>query len=60
MLSIEILIIVIAPYPFCDEIEYWEYNEEFNYHIKYNLNDALLFFSFNRSYILGRYVLVHT
>jgi hypothetical protein len=55
---IEVLINIMAPYPYLDKIKYIEHNEQFNAYLEYDLNDLLLFFSFVRIYLLIRYALV--
>jgi hypothetical protein len=52
---IEILICLVAPYPFFNNSQYIEYNTDYEEETVYNLNDLLLFFSFIRLYLLCRF-----
>lgn len=51
-MMIEILINIIAPYPFLNGIKYTEYVQAYDTTIQYEVNDILLFFMFNRLYLL--------
>jgi len=50
-LIFEILINIIAPYPFLDNLKYREYVAEFDFNVQYEINDILLFISFARVYL---------
>lgn len=57
---IELIINLIAPYHFFENIEYLEYNAPNDFWIKYSINDILLFFSFIRVYLPLKLVLFTT
>eukprot|EP00347_Sterkiella_histriomuscorum_P002571 403367638 len=59
-LILEVLLVVIAPYPGLYDVYYVEYNKQFNTYITYDVNDFLLFFSFIRIYFLARFCMVIT
>jgi len=54
----EILIIMIAPYPFLQTVTYEEYIDQYKVDITYNVNDILFCFSFLRSFLFLRCSLV--
>ena len=56
----EIIISLIAPYPFLYSIKIKEYVKAFDYTITYDLNELLLFFAFNRVYFIVRFILTMT
>ena len=57
---LEVLINVIAPLPFFDGLLYTEYVDAYDVTIKYELNDILLFFMFNRLYLVFKLSLYMT
>lgn len=59
-LIVEILINIIAPYPFFNSVKYKERFEEYHITIEYGVNDLLLFYSFIRIYLIIRMVLYLT
>ncbi|CDW91118.1 small-conductance calcium-activated potassium channel protein [Stylonychia lemnae] len=56
----EILIVIISPYPGLYDVQYIEYNEQFNAHMTYDANDLLLWCCFSRLYLVIRYSLLLT
>lgn len=54
----EMLLMLLAPYPFMQDIEYTEYVDAYDTYINYQLNDILLCFSFIRIYLFLRCALV--
>lgn len=59
-LVVEFILVIIAPYPGLDKIQYHEYNKTYDTYLTYDLNDILLFFIFIRTYLLIRYILIMT
>ena len=56
----EMIILLIAPTPMLEEVEYTEYNQDFNYDCVYEVNDYFLAFCFIRFYLLVKVVLFST
>lgn len=58
---VELLICIIAPYPFLDGYKYTETITAYNGHVmEYEVNDILLFFSFFRFYMILNFVIYMT
>ena len=67
-LVIEILLVIVAPYPYLYNITFQEYNIAYNTWVTYNvsfsnliviqINDVLMFISFIRVYVIARFYLV--
>ena len=57
---LEMLVNAIAPNPFLEGVKYTEYVEAFDTTISYEFNDILLFFSFNRIYLVLKFILYLT
>jgi len=55
-LALEIVVSVIAPYPFFDGLMYEEYVEAYDIYIEYEINDLLLFAMFLRIYLGFRFI----
>ena len=55
---IEVVLAIIAPYPFLDRFTFTEYNKAFDVYVTYTVNDILQFLMFLRIYHLLRFVLV--
>ena len=56
-LAFELVIILVAPLPFFDGLKYRETINAFEVSIEYEVNDILLYFSFNRLYLGIRFML---
>jgi potassium intermediate/small conductance calcium-activated channel subfamily N protein 2 len=54
----EQLLVIISPFPYLDELRYYEYNDMFKATISYSANEILLCLSFLRVYLLIRFFLV--
>ena len=59
-LLLEIIIHLIAPYHYLDGIKYVEMVEAWEYEVKYEINDILLWLSFIRLYTLINFSLYST
>ena len=59
-LGVEILIAVIVPYPFLNGFIYYEEMADYDITLKHEINDILLFFSFNRLYLILKFILYLT
>ena len=59
-MAFEMLVNAIAPNPFLEGVKYTEYVEAFDTTITYEFNDILLFFSFNRIYLVLKFILYLT
>mmetsp|Transcript_13141 Transcript_13141/g.22219 ORF Transcript_13141/g.22219 Transcript_13141/m.22219 type:complete len:349 (-) Transcript_13141:104-1150(-) len=57
-LFFEILVNIVAPYPFLDGVKYVEIVKDYDTQIEYEVNDILLFCSFSRTYMIVNF-LVH-
>ena len=57
-MTFEILLILVAPYPFLQDVTYTEFVDQYHVDIRYEVNDILLCFSFLRSYQFLRCTLV--
>ena len=57
---IEIVVVVIAPMPFLDGVKYTENVKAFETTLTYEVNDILLFWSFNRLYLGIRFMLYYS
>ena len=56
-LGSEMLICLIAPYPFFEHITVYEHYEDFKLTIKFNMNDYPLCLMFARIYLLVRFTI---
>jgi hypothetical protein len=59
-LILEVVVNLISPYPFFENLVYTEINNDYNITFEYKVNDILLAFSFIRVYLLIRYIMVIT
>jgi hypothetical protein len=57
-LAVEIVLLLISPYPHLYDFRYYEYVDQYDMWISYKLNDLLMCFGFIRIYILLRCMLV--
>jgi hypothetical protein len=59
-LSLELVIILMAPYPFLMGLQYHEDNTNWNITVTYEINQILMCFSFCRVYLLLRFTLINS
>ena len=57
-LTVEVLLLLLSPYPYLNNFYYREYLDQYGIWIEYKLNDLLMCFGFVRIYILLRCLLV--
>jgi hypothetical protein len=57
-LTLEVVLLLISPYPYLNNVYYREYLDQYGIWIEYKLNDLLMCFGFIRIYILLRCLLV--
>lgn len=56
----EIIVNIVAPYPFFEGMKYREYVQAFDTEIEYEINNILLFFMFLRCYLILKFILYLT